>query len=163
MALTKLLYGYLHGMSRDFFVRFSTKSCRLWKNPLFRGDISVENPQCGALTGALRSGSPAGSWYPTKSSDFAGAPHSIQPGRQSPPGSRFCPRQNAWTRHLARNPYWGFTIRFTSRFLAPHEIFRFRGGPALDSTGQAKPARFKVLPPAKRLDAPLGAFSFTEA
>ena len=72
MALTKLLYGYLHGMSRDFFVRFSTKSCRLWKNPLFRGDISVENPQRGALTGALRSGSPAGSWHPTKSFDFAG-------------------------------------------------------------------------------------------
>ena len=146
MALTKLLYGYLHGMSRDFFVRFSTKSCRLWKNPLFRGDISVENPQRGALTGALRSGSPAGSWHPTKSFDFAGTPHSIQPGRQSPPGSRFCPRQNAWTRHLARSPYWGFTIRFTSRFLAPHEIFRFRGAPHSIQPGRQSPPGSRFCP-----------------
>ena len=143
MALTKLLYGYLHGMSRDFFVHFSTKSCRLWKNPLFRGDISVENPQRGALTGALRSGSPAGSWHPTKSSDFAGAPHSIQPGRQSPPGSRFCPRQNAWTRHLARFPLLRLYDQVHQSVLGTPRNLPISRGPriGLNRAGRARPVQ----------------------
>ena len=61
-----------------------------------------------------------------------------------------------WKIHSAE-PLLGLYDQVHQSVLGTPRNLSISRGPAFNPTGQAEPARFKVLPPAKRLDAPLGA------